>query len=372
MREYVASIVSSLVCVWLVPITAAAQKASDYSFPLLNVEVSIGGEQQMPSLLPLTISKLQCEGAVDDGADSTKIKFAFNYLRTSAAIDAQLMELWLGQPGQDCWTPDARAMTSTGTLCTKIARTQRNIDVVREVFTLHASELFASPGQQACDRRGRWDLYVVPLVNDTPNEIGSVPDTGLGEPRIFHFDVDVDAPAPAAGLTATSGQITGQLSWQGTLPDSEHHFVVYLNPNDVRLANPGPCGSSYLNEGQPLPGGASSLPVFETQDTTLSVDLAAAGLLPGEKMPAVVVVRDRAGNESVASNVVCLERAYYEKPYHAAPAPDSCFDDCTLRPGRTGGGISWAWGFTLLAFVARRRYRGTDLRLRRLRVRKSS
>lgn len=356
---------------FLASLVPALAEAQFQSFPTANVEVFIARSRRMPSEL-LYINQQQCEGSDGHGADSVEIRIQISNL-SMLGRSARILEFWLAPEGVNCHAAAGRTQdASDKSPCVMVAPALEGVSSKRQSLFFVAHDLFASPESLdgACDRRGSQTLYVVPLVNETPMQPGGRPESGSGSPIPIRFEVQVDAPGPVAGFTGGRGEVTADLSWQGALPAS-HEFEVYFDSTAVRLANPGPCESELLRAGEPLPSDLTGLTSRATQDSHLLVDLAEVGLLPGEKVPATVVVRDPAGNRSVASEVVCVERQFTQAVDGPSNGDDSCFDACAVRRPGEDTGAGWLWLGPALMLALRRRQARLWRFLRR-RLRKSS
>ncbi|MFT3926386.1 MAG: hypothetical protein QM778_27830 [Myxococcales bacterium] len=138
-------------------------------------------------------------------------------------------------------------------------------------------------------------------------------------------------------------------------------FDVYLDYSAIVPAGT-PCASALLHAGEPVPASAEALHRITTKASTQSLGVQDIGIREGEKIPVTVVTRDVAGNPSVASEVVCVERL--AATGKGKSKREDSFDDCVVHPGRPEGALGvWALAFVLFAS-----WRGW----RRLGLRKSS
>jgi hypothetical protein len=353
-------------------------EAQFHSFSNPNLEVSVDRTQRAQTE-HLTINQRQCEGKDGTGVDSVEVRLQVTNLGLLSR-QADVLEFWLGPRGVDCHGGLGRVPGPSGeSPCVEIAPPSQTVLSKRQNLYFMAWDLFASPGRtpRLCDRQGEQTLFVVPLAYETPSDPLLFVESGIGLPISVRFEVDTVPPSPVSGLAVDGDEKEVKLSWLGTLPDELHTFEVYFDPSSIRLANPGPCSSPWFAPGSAIESDAVSVPPFTTQEPFISMRLTDLGLLPGEKVPATVVVRDQAGNLSTVSEVVCVERPL---PGDAdAEASTGRGDDgCSVhaprvrgsarQPGR--GGLASS-ALVALWFAARQLRLGPG-RLRLRRVRKSS
>ena len=203
----------------------------------------------------LYINQSQCEGSDPSGNDSAEIRVQIADL-DQLAPGAEVLEFWLGAEGVDCHAAWGRAPNASGSSpCIRVSPTLKNVSDKRQNLSLVAHDLFASAGSLGgpCDRVGEQTLYIVPLVNQTPTQVGAIPESGEGSPIAIRFEVDVEPPAPVAAFTGGVGPLTAELTWVNPTPDPLDLFEVYFDTTAVTLANPGPCESELLRTGEPLP-----------------------------------------------------------------------------------------------------------------------
>lgn len=285
--------------------------------------------------------------------------------------------LWQGgsTTGADCQLPGSRRVPGGGTpACTLSAWDGGTI-------TSTTSTLMIPPGSllpDGCPENGTYTFYLM--------AVGARDDTAatVAASHYFTFQVRFDRTAPAAPTVSNAaGDRQIQLNWANATSDTLAGANVYVDTS-VRCtrSGTGDAGSSTgdgdagvagsrLVAGQPAP--STLRPVASPRGTSLAsamLDGEALGLsLPGSALVAVTVL-DTARNESVLSNVACIERvsvsgfwnAYCAENMLSAEECNARYSGCTASPGNRRFGVWGLVGVAALLTVVGRRKRARGAR----------
>lgn len=285
---------------------------------------------------------------------------------TNAPYDATGMtrlewDLWqggTGTAGADCQTATNRRVSGgSAAVCTHRSAWDGGgqITSTMPTLTFRPQELFPD----GCDgtAQGTYVFYVlaVSAPGDTTTDVAAT--------HYFGFNVALDFEAPEAPtLEDAAGDRQIALEWTNVATETLAGARVYVD-------TAGRCGgTTSLVEGSPPP--ASLTPVAEVSGSApiaASLDGADLGLEIGESAPVAVTVFDTARNESVLSNVACVERVpvegfwddYCREQMLSAAECRSRYSGCSALPGAPSR--QGAMALVLLAvasLVARRRVGG--------------
>jgi hypothetical protein len=282
---------------------------------------------------------------------------------TNAPYDAtgmtrRVWDLWqggTGTAGADCQTAANRRTVAGGTSAPCTERTAwagGEITSTMPTLSFRPQELFP----QGCTgaTQGTYVFYVL-AVSARGDVTTDIPAT-----QYFTFVVALDFVAPEAPVVDdAAGDRQIQVGWENRTTETLSGARIYVDTSAS-------CdGSTLLVAGSRPPAALSpSAQVGGSAPTTITVDGQALGLAIGESAPFAVTVIDLARNESVLSNVACLERvpvagfwdAYCNERGLSATECRQRYSGCAAMPGRGGERAVWVvFGLLALAAAARRR-----------------
>lgn len=344
-------------------LSASAQTTN--SFPAINVDVTIDGDQKQPADV-LFINREQCVAM-----NNSMIQIELQNLGTTHG-KPNLLEFWVGPSDRDCHATAGRTWTdsvSKVSPCTLIRRIQP-VDARRQRASFSARELFSSDDSAVddpssstlpeglCDRQQVQALYAVPL--DQPTDNPTVPQA-KGDPIRIQFRVIVNPLPPPPAIVAGSGENQVTVRWD--MPsgaDQLTDYALYLDPNAIRPAADGDCTSELLKPNTRLtPETRDALERRAVNDgRSLNVKPADFGLEIGEMIPIAVTAIDLAENESNLSSVVCLRRVATQSFIDACEVDKDCrdsFNSCSLSRGKSSGLFGFSLGALGLALWLRRK-----------------
>jgi len=331
----------------LVPWAGAAEAQTSTTPPIsATLTVSINGE-------PVTnedggfIGRTRCAAGV-----SFKFQASYNVLVRS-------LEAWVTRnEGQDCSLATNRQIPAAGgtTNCWR-AGSQGNLQPsIVSSLTVDATKLF-SPKGEACPEESNqpyW-VYLVPLAaeSDVNTATANPPidtTTGVLSARFTLYTKVPDAPT---GVKGSEGEQTLGVDWKDD-PSGDPN-VSYRVYYDTAQGGTDPdaggsevkCGSGRLVAGEEAPAEGDKL--FSEDANAGGTSLSASIVDIGESVAVGVVTVDPAGNESLLSEIVCIERVatdgFYDR-YKAAGGDG--LETCSAHaPGRVG--ISGWSSLTLIA-----------------------
>jgi hypothetical protein len=284
---------------------------------------------------------------------------------TNAPYDAtgmmrRVWDLWqggTGTAGANCQTAANRRTIAGGTspLCTQ--RTAWNggeITNTMPTLSFRPQELFPEGCTGAT--QGTYVFYVL-AVSARGDTTTDVPAT-----QFFTFSVALDFAAPEAPtVNDAAGDRQIQVGWENETTETLSAARIYV---DTSATCEG--GSTLLVEGSAAP--TTLMPAGEvggSAPTTITLDGEGLGLAVGESAPFAVTVLDLARNESVLSNIGCLERvpvqgfwdAYCAERGLSAAECRTRYGSCAAQPGSGDRPRAlWAWlALAGLAVAMRRR-----------------
>lgn len=280
---------------------------------------------------------------------------------TGAPYDATGMtrlvwDLWqggTGSTGADCQTATNRR-TSTGATAVCTHRPDWDggqITTTMPTLELRPQELF--PDGCTTSTQGTYVFYVlaVSATNDTTTDVAA---TGY-----FSFSIALDFVAPTAPMVEdAAGDRQIVLEWTNETTETLSSARVYVDTS-------APCGeSTVLVAGEAPPSTISPVAtVTGSAPTTANLDGADLGLAVGETASVAVTVLDLARNESVLSNVACIERVPVEGFWDAYCAErglttaecSARYSSCAALPGRGSRSALGALALLGVALLVSRR-----------------
>lgn len=282
---------------------------------------------------------------------------------TNAPYDATGMtrlvwDLWqggTGTAGANCQTATSRRTTGTGgeAVCNHRSAWAGGGQITQTMPTLtfRPEELFPA----GCDSatQGTFVFYVLAMnaTGDTTTDIAAT--------HYFQFSVALDFEAPPAStLEDAAGDRQITVEWTNTATETLAGARVYVD-------TAGTCGgTTSLMAGAAAPAALTPTEVLGSAPTSLSLDGEDLGLEIGDSVPIAVAVFDTARNESVLSNVACLERVpvsgfwddYCREQMLDADECSARYSGCAAHPGSPGRpGALLLSLLALGAFFVRRR-----------------
>lgn len=337
-----------------------ARPASAQSFAT-NTRVTIDDQAKAPADR-LFINKNQCRGTESKDPVDIDVEIA-NLSATHKGV--KFLEFWVAQSGQDCHSAALRKVeTNTGRpQCTRVpVETVRSINGQKQPLSFTAQELFSNPYLSAdegtCILQGAMSLFIVPLASETTE---SAQADGIGPAIKISFEVDFDPLNPPGSVRGGSGETTVTLRWQTVGSDDPlTNYKIFVDTSATSPAG-GPCPSELLVEGEEADIADPAFKSKTTKGTSQAVNPADYGIDVGEQVPAAVLTIDAAGNPSLVSNVVCIQRVATSGFWDVCNADEKCadsFDTCSLSHAGArsrGGWILGTFGMLGLALWVRRR-----------------
>ncbi len=267
------------------------------------------------------------------------------------------LEVWRSSSEENCHAAAGRTVQAGGKdpACTRIGEPLQSPGSSPTVL-LKAADLATQ--NKPCDQGGTQKVYFVPLENATPEGAASGVSEGLGDPSWVTFTVDVIPPSAPSNLSGEDGENRISVKWKGTdNSDTADGATVYYDPSGISKAD-ADCTSELLMAKKALEsteGLEASREAAGTTESSISPD--SLGLKTGEQIPVAVVSRDKAGNRSLLSEVICLRRidtdGFIDR-YDEAEG--NGLEKCSMQaPGRASFSGLGSLTFLALALVARRR-----------------
>jgi len=286
------------------------------------------------------------------------------FVVTNAPYDATGMtrlvwDLWqggTGMTGAACETAtNRRAVSGSTAVCTnRSAWDGGQIASSMPTLEIRPQQLF--PDGCTTSSQGTYVFYVL-AVNargDTTTDVAAT--------AFFSFSVALDfVPPEAPTVEDAAGDRQIVLEWSNAAAETLSSARVYV---DTTV----PCDeSTLLVAGEAPPSTLSpAATVNGSAPTTANLDGADLGLAVGDTAAVAVTVLDLARNESVLSNVACIERvpvAGFWDAYCAEQglSTDDCrtrYSGCAALPGRGARSAMAALALVAAALVLTRRRRG--------------
>ena len=331
--------------------TLAAPAAAQTTMSVQVETLAFNGRQSGTTLAgegAEPIGAAECGGMAAEGVRLRLSNF------TLPGSGSRVVDIWRGATGAACQTPTNRmATTTTDPAC-------RHVDGITITTSpadieIAAATLFGDACEGSTEQTFRfWFLLSDSEQNrtDTMLPFGALDAT-----------VDLAPPAAPTDVVTTPGDANIQVSW--TNPSGAtllRGAAVYVDTAGCADGTP---SSSVLMAGvAPPPRGARRIEREGQAITSAQLSGAELGLELGEFAAVAVVLIDRAHNESVLSEVACVQRvqvsgfwdAYCaERGMDVATCSDS-FGCAVTSPGaRTGGAAAlWIAVFAAVGVVMRR------------------
>ena len=334
---------------WSLPAFASAQITFTYGTYGARGTPASGAANY---LVNWPISQSECEANLPITFQITNAPFI-----TGTRLVWALWQGGTGTAGANCETAiNRRAMSGTVPVCTLTTWDGGEITTTMPTITVRPQELF--PMGCGASGQGTYVFYALAVsarIDAT---------TDVVAPAFFVFNIALDFTAPTAPmLSDAAGDRQIQLGWSNTTTEMLAGANVYVD----RSAS---CDqtSTTLVAGGAVP--ASLTPVstpLGSAPTSQTLDGMALGLSVGGSALVAVTVFDMARNESVFSNVACIERvtvagfwdAYCAENMLTVTECDARYSGCTASPGQQRiGWLGWVGVAALLTAVGRRRVRG--------------
>jgi hypothetical protein len=319
---------------------------------LPSLDANMGVEFDGKALSPVGTSKdrdlfiglTECE-------DTKEFEFSYQW-----NVLVQVVELWVSKgTSTDCST-QANRMIQQGQRDPQCWRANLKESVTtagsRATVSAKASTLFSSTQSGECDsvQAGQFTVQLVPVSASTV--IGSsaqAPVAGTMSPKAV-FVLYTEPPNAPTKLEPSTGDRSLSLSWTGSGEQNTSYRAYFDKSGDGGDAG-AECGSGLLVAGKEPPESDAILVENASGEKASLTSL--SGVDYGDKVAAAVTTVDIAGNESVLSEVVCLERVDVDT--FLDTVDDGSLETCALRPGRARSGVVWSLGLLGLALMLRRR-----------------
>ncbi len=182
----------------------------------------------------------------------------------------------------------------------------KNIDITGANFIPACSATCdTSKFPNACQKNGEGDQSIFILSSSTAMNTGDVS-------SYVSFTIYYDPVAPNAptNVSINSGETQANISWDSDIKGSTDlgsDFKVYV---DTQPTSGSPCASSSLTAGQSAPATSATVAESSTGNistTSKAFDISKLKLSVGSYAAVAVTAVDRAGNESVLSEVQCFQ-----------------------------------------------------------------
>ncbi len=237
-------------------------------------------------------------------------------------------------------------------------------------FDIAVKKLFDRDGKKCPDsRENGYSVYFVPLTSETSQKPSAPPEAVVvpGSPIKAVLRLYTERPAAPTSPSPSSGESTLGLSWKGasnSLVGTKYRVYYEVSGGNGGEAGP-TCGAGALMAGAPPPAADSAAvesgavvrgsTVSGKSDTLDGLDR--LGVAIGDEVAAAVATVDIADNESVLSEVVCIERVETEGFYERYQMQGGTgLDTCSAHAqGRTPWTSLGALSVLALALGARRK-----------------
>ena len=252
-------------------------------------------------------------------------------------------DLWqggTGSAGADCQTAtNRRTSGGTAAVCTNRSAWSGGgqITTTMPTLTFRPQELF--PDGCAATASGTYVFYVlaVSAPGDTTTDVAA---TGY-----FAFNVALDFQPPTAPMIEdAAGDRQIVVEWTNSTTETLSGARVYVDTSAS-------CGAStLLVDGAAAPSTLTpAATVSGSAPTSATLDGESLGLEVGESAPIAVTVLDTARNESVLSNVGCVERvpvegfwdAYCREHMLTTEQCNERYSGCSALPGERRRSVAW-------------------------------
>jgi MYXO-CTERM domain-containing protein len=334
-------------------------------------------------------------GGEDGTGDGSEFEFSVSY-----NTNVPVVEAWLGVGNINCATASNRLRSNTAlpTNCTFLESEMNNPRT--PVITVAGKRLFDKDGgreeEVTCDAVSgspTYTVYILPLPMATTDTVApevipgtistlratftpftrrpTAPTNLRGERGESRLGVNFDAPSNSVALTkyrayfdisgGSGGGDTPSSGIDGGLIDAS-----VADGSDASTGTSGDggssgsvsCGSGLLRGNAPAPVNQAGIRTSGSSNSE-SVSLTDLGDVPlGTSVAVAAVTIDPAGNESLLSTPICIDRVPTEGYLDSCQANDDCdLDGCSAHPGGTGGTMGLSLFALALAALIRRRGR---------------
>lgn len=252
-------------------------------------------------------------------------------------------DLWqggTGTAGANCQTAtNRRATGGSAALCTHRSAWSGGgqVTTTMPTLTFRPQELF--PDGCADTASGTYVFYVmaVSAPGDTTSDVATT--------NFYAFNVALDFEPPTAPmLEDAAGDRQIVVEWTNDTSETLSGARVYVDTSAS-------CGAStLLVAGAAAPATLTPVALVSgSAPTSATVDGSGLGLMVGESAPMAVTVLDTARNESVLSNVGCIERvpvegfwdAYCREQMLTTEQCNERYSGCSALPGERRHGAAW-------------------------------
>jgi MYXO-CTERM domain-containing protein len=302
--------------------------------------------------------------------------FTFSVTLQSSAAGSMtslipVVEAWVAQDNStDCSTPASR-MSSGGATpmlspCWKAWTSSQTININRAfTATIDGDTLFDTDRNSECDELspGTYRVHFVALPSPTVEATTPAAPVANVTAMNATFTLYSRLPGTPPGLKGRTGESQLGASWGDVDTGPMTTYWLY---GDVSGEGGGEgadggvsCGSGLLTEGMAPPPAEGA--IIRSKSTSASGSISdLANVEIGDYVAMGVTAVDIAGNESLLSNVVCVQRVETEGFWEACRTNNTCKDDfetCSATPWRTTRGAMAGLGLAALAGVLVRRRR---------------
>jgi hypothetical protein len=333
-----------------------------------DTKVTVGDQEIEPSQQYVYLGSTECEGDLP----------IVITLPTQTAGAPKVMEVWVGESGDDCNLGAGRDKGDNDTAeCREIdiGADGNNPGNTPKVSTT-AMKLFGDGDKDTCGDEGdRW-VYVL-LMESGSDEMNNDDITDKTKYKKVGFRVDVTAPGAPTKVGTEDGESVVEISWD--LPDdleTENEdgskVRVYWDPMAITPAKDETCTSTLLKAGQEPPApdaGAQKEISRATSWSTSPSTLSNLGL--NQKIAVAVAAVDETGNVSKLSEIKCVAKVDtvgFCEENSGSTKPGDCgkdFDTCSASPWRNAGSLWSVLGLGVGALWLARRRRPAAPSLRR-------
>ena len=332
---------------WSLPAYAGAQMTYTYS---------TYGDRGTPTsgatnyLVNWPISQSECEANLPITLQITGAPFV-----TGTRLVWSLWQGGTGTSGANCQTAtNRRAVSGTAPVCTLSTWDGGEITTTMPTITIRPQELFPSGCSTASQGTYIFYALAVSARTDTTSDVDIA--------SYFTFSVGLDFVPPDAPMVSdAAGDRQIGLTWTNSTSETLTGANVYVDTS-VDCAGT----STTLVAGSAVPASLTPIAtVTGSAPTGSTLDGQALGLAVGGSALVAVTVLDTARNESVFSNVACVERvtvagfwdAYCAEHGLSASECQQRYSGCTALPGRRHMGWIGLVGVSALLMVLSRRSR---------------
>lgn len=331
MKRYALLLIAAL-ALWPEAVHAQTQAITN------NLTVSVDGDT-LDNGQNVFIGLAECKDDVE-----------FKFSASSYTVKVPVLEVWVGQGSNAACATAASRKDSPNqeSTCWRVA-SKDNVQASTTVdITVDATALFSREGKKCEEVTNQiYQVYLVPLESATQLGTGNAVEPISGAQSLSaKFTLYTKRPEPPTDVTGESGEETLGVDWDDS--SSEDAFTTYRVYYDTAQDGTGDveCGSGALVAEEAAPDGDT---ISSKKASSGGTSISASGVEIGENIAVGVVTVDAAGNESVLSEVICVERVatdgFYDR--YKAEGGDGLEECSAHAPGRVG--ISGWSSLTLIA-----------------------